>query len=408
MIGDRIPNTAPQKWQVYVAQGGDKLFQMSLRGVILMVVTLGLYRFWFVSDLRRFFWSRTSIASSPLEYTGRALELFVGFLIAVAILLPLGLAFFGLSLVSPTVAIVGNLFYFGVMWFLGQYALYRARRYRLNRTIWRGLRLHLSGSAWKYAFLSLAWTIAAILTLGLVWPWASASMERFRVNNTWYGNLRLHSTARWRDIVKPFAVIWLLVFSPVIALILYGAIQFEMDGALTGRMGSTLVLAGFVGSIAPLIGLILYPWYKAVIMRTYFSHITAGMASLQATFSTGLFYGIWFKMMGVMLVVSLLLGIAGFIAYPLILAILPDEFTSAPVFTVAVSVIAYVIWIAVNYVITITIYHFGVWYHVGNSMTIFDPAVIEEAHAGSGETVGGINEGFADALDVGGGFEIGL
>jgi uncharacterized membrane protein YjgN (DUF898 family) len=414
LISDRQTHTGPQKWQVYVAEGGNQLFQMSLRGVMLMVITLGLYRFWFVSDLRRFFWSRTSIDSSPLEYTGRGLELFVGFLIAVAVLLPLSLGFFGLSLVSPTVAIVGNLAYFIVMWFLGQYALYRARRYRLNRTIWRGLRLYLSGSAWKYAFASLAWVIVAIFTFGLVWPWASASLERFRVNNTWFGNLRLHSTARWSDIVKPYAIIWLLVGFPFIALVVSGIwMEYNSDIkestlGLSGGLKNLWAIALYFGAIAPFLGLLLYPWYKAVILRTYFSHITAGTASLEVTFSTGLFYKIWFKMIGVMLLVSIVLGLAGAVVYPLLSTILPDRISSAATFPVILGVIGYVIWIAVNYVVTITIYHFGIWYHVGKSMTILNPASIEEAQAGSGKTVGGINEGFADALDVGGGFEIGL
>ena len=81
-------------WIIFVQRGGKELRSLSIRRVMLMVATIGLYRFWFVSDLRRFFWSRTLVDDSPLEYTGRGLELFIGFLIAVAILLPLGLTLF--------------------------------------------------------------------------------------------------------------------------------------------------------------------------------------------------------------------------------------------------------------------------------------------------------------------------
>ncbi len=401
-------------WIVFVQSGGDGLTRMSIRGVMLMVLTIGLYRFWFVSDLRRFFWSRTLVDDSPLEYTGRGLELFIGFLIAVAILLPLGLGLFGLSLISQTAAIIGNISYFVILIFLGQYALFRARRYRLNRTTWRGLRLHLTGSAWKYAFMSMGWTIFAILTLGLAWPWASASLERFRVNHTWYGNLQFHSSAKWSDIIKPFMVIWGLIFLPIVAIAVIGIWANLTSNTVTNGLpgfagvdGAAGAL-GFIFAFLPFVGLLLYPWYKAVIMRTYFSHIKAHTASLKANFSTGLLYKIWFKTILATIVASVGLGIIGSILYFFLGAVFSSSLFLDQTFLTASGVIAYVIWIAVSYVITITFYHFGIWQNVGSSLIISNPGCIEEVLAGSKETVGGINEGFADALDVGGGFEIGL
>ena len=55
----------------------------------LLAVTLGIYRFWLTTDMRRFLWSNTEIAGETLEYTGTARELLLGFLIAIAILIPL-------------------------------------------------------------------------------------------------------------------------------------------------------------------------------------------------------------------------------------------------------------------------------------------------------------------------------
>ena len=54
-----------------------------------MVVTLGIYRFWLATDVRRFLWSNTEISGDTLEYNGLATELLVGFLFALAILFPL-------------------------------------------------------------------------------------------------------------------------------------------------------------------------------------------------------------------------------------------------------------------------------------------------------------------------------
>ena len=72
---------------------------------------------------------------------------------------------------------------------LGQYAIYRARRYRLTRTIYRGLRFHQEGSAWKFAFRAVAWWLVTALTVGLTYPFQVASLERYKMRHTFYGNL---------------------------------------------------------------------------------------------------------------------------------------------------------------------------------------------------------------------------
>src|SRR5579884_4272209 len=68
-------------------------WRLRLKGAALLMLTLGLYRFWFATDVRRFLWSNTEIEGDTLEYTGLATELLGGFLIAIAILVPLYTAF---------------------------------------------------------------------------------------------------------------------------------------------------------------------------------------------------------------------------------------------------------------------------------------------------------------------------
>ena len=57
---------------------------------LLGVLTLGFYRFWGKTRLRRYLWGRVSFHGDPFEYTGTGMELFVGFLVAIAVLIPLG------------------------------------------------------------------------------------------------------------------------------------------------------------------------------------------------------------------------------------------------------------------------------------------------------------------------------
>ena len=64
------------------------------RGALLELVTLGFYRFWLATDMRRHLWSHTSVNGDAPEYTGTAKELLIGFLFALAILVPIYLVYF--------------------------------------------------------------------------------------------------------------------------------------------------------------------------------------------------------------------------------------------------------------------------------------------------------------------------
>src|SRR5215212_8001367 len=69
-------------------------WRLLIRGAVFLAVTLGIYRFWLATDVRRFLWSNTEIAGEGLEYIGTARELLLGFLIAIALLVPINVVFF--------------------------------------------------------------------------------------------------------------------------------------------------------------------------------------------------------------------------------------------------------------------------------------------------------------------------
>src|SRR5579863_8715057 len=103
-------------------------WRLRVKGAALLVLTLGIYRFWFATDVRRYLWSNTEIGGETLEYTGLATELLYGFLIAVTIVGPLysAIAFAALALdaAAAAIAAIGIL----LLVLLSQFALYRARR----------------------------------------------------------------------------------------------------------------------------------------------------------------------------------------------------------------------------------------------------------------------------------------
>src|ERR1700749_637639 len=101
-------------------------WRLLMRGAGLLIVTLGIYRFWLATDVRRFLWSNTEIAGETLEYTGTRFELLIGFLVALAILIPVYAAFFIAALDLGPIGQMSGMVAFAGLGFLGQYAIYRA------------------------------------------------------------------------------------------------------------------------------------------------------------------------------------------------------------------------------------------------------------------------------------------
>src|SRR5258708_16170467 len=91
-----VPQHPPPLPPVPAAFSGDRgeFFRLAARGAALELVTVGFYRFWLVTDIRRHLWSHTIVDGDAAEYTGRAKELLIGFLFALPILVPIYLVYF--------------------------------------------------------------------------------------------------------------------------------------------------------------------------------------------------------------------------------------------------------------------------------------------------------------------------
>src|SRR5690348_15811888 len=87
---DETPSARPNAFL-----GDERAFwRLVARGAVRLLVTLGIYRFWLVTDVRRAFWNNTVIAGEHLEYVGTARELLLGFLIAIVLLVPVNMVLF--------------------------------------------------------------------------------------------------------------------------------------------------------------------------------------------------------------------------------------------------------------------------------------------------------------------------
>src|SRR3954454_489279 len=200
----------------FVGNKGN-FWRLNLRGALLLMVTLGTYRFWLNTDIRRFLWSNTVLADESFEYTGTARELLLGFLFAIAVLVPINAALFAASLNLGALGQLSSVIAFVLLAVLGQFAIYRARRYRLTRTIYRGVRFHQGGSGWRYAACALFWWAMIALTFGLAYPFAQSRLERFKMRYTFFGDLPGRFVGSGWGLFFRGILMWLIVMGPFLA-----------------------------------------------------------------------------------------------------------------------------------------------------------------------------------------------
>jgi uncharacterized membrane protein YjgN (DUF898 family) len=373
-----VPPRLPVPLPVSIGFSGDRgeFRRLVTRGAGLELVTVGFYRFWLATDIRRHLWSNTHIDGDAAEYTGRGRELLIGFLIAMAILVPVYLAYFVVGVEAERfkafAAVPLVLFFYA----FGQFAIYRARRYRLTRTVWRGVRFWMAGSGWAYAVRAVLWSALTVLTLGLLLPWREAALERYKMQHTYYGDLQASFEGRgWEFFKRGW---WLWPLAPI---------------------------ALYVFPLAPFV----YGAYKAVEWRWWLSGIRFGGVRLESTMGRGALIGLYWKFIGWVLLLALLLvaylvGCGGLAAH---LSGMPyDEFFKAPALLqsgplLVLSGVGYLAFIlALNVAMRVYLLR-DLWARVLASTTIHNIEAAANVSA-KGELANALGEGFVDGLDIAG------
>jgi uncharacterized membrane protein YjgN (DUF898 family) len=295
-----VPIVPPSRSADIVFQNLRPQFRrLVFRGALLELITVGFYRFWLATNIRRHIWHSTSVDGDALEYTGVAKELFFGALLALAIFAPIYLAYFLVGLEAERMQAFASI-PFGLFFYLfSQFALYRARRYRTTRTIWRGVRFWMTGSGWNFAWRSALWMLLVVLTFGLALPWREAALERFKMRNSHYGDLQGRFAATGWEFFKRGIWLWLIAIS-VLALPLIERV-FGGRGASTSFAVFLLVTLG---------GPFLYGAFKALQWRWWLSGIRFGDVSFGCDLLAIDLFGLYWKVVGWLLLISVLTVLA--------------------------------------------------------------------------------------------------
>ncbi len=270
---------------------GHYLIGLSVVNALLILATLGIYASWAKAEVRRRIWAFIRLNREPLEYTGTGLELFLGLLIAtVFVVLPAVLGAVAITLFFPGNAIampVYQILLYLVFFLLLGNAIYRAWRYRLSRTRWRGIRGALTGSPAAYGW-TYFWTLAVpticialiagaagyalgpqaaapVVLLGLViglWilPWRANKLRRIMTNDTRFGDRPLTYDGRAGPLYRAYVNAWLGG-----ALVLVAAITATAWVAVQAGLGLTPDAPTAVPN-AGVIAVIVLVWLTAIVL----------------------------------------------------------------------------------------------------------------------------------------------
>jgi len=403
----KSPDDQVRSAQVKFGDNARDFHTLVVQGAGLELVTAGFYRFWLATDVRRHLWSHTSVEGDALEYTGAARELLIGFLVALAILVPIYLVYFLLGIEAERLQAFASfplvIFLYGFF----QFALYRARRYRTSRTIWRGVRFWMTGSGWAYALRSLLWGLFAVVTLGIAYPWREAALERYKMRNTHYGNLQGRFEGTGWGLFKQVWWIGFLIVAAVCSLFLTPVVVVI---AWPRANPAVVVLA----ALAPIVSFpFLYPLYKATSWRWWVSGARIGDVRFESYLPTGALMGKYWAVAGwgvlVLFIDGLLVAGLGGAVWAIIrfagqdagnapLALFLNEHVYA---LYVLSILNYlVIALVINIFLRIYLVR-GVWERIA-ATTIVHRLETADNVVAMGGSANALGEGFANDLDIGG------
>jgi uncharacterized membrane protein YjgN (DUF898 family) len=195
---------APSRTRHPVFRGsGSALFGIHVINALLTLATLGVYFFWAKARVRTYLLSQSEFESDRFAYHGTGRELIAGFAKALAFFfLPVTMLNTVPELLeaAPSVISVARILVSVLAGVFIPMAMVGARRYRLSRTSWRGIRFSLRAPMRAFVGLWIRGWLLTALTLGLYYPFFVTNQQRYFTSNTWFGSQRFAFDGRGRDL----------------------------------------------------------------------------------------------------------------------------------------------------------------------------------------------------------------
>ena len=261
------------------------------------------------------------------------------------------------------------------------------------------------------------WTIT-VLTCGLAYPFQLASLERYKMRHTFYGDLAGHfSAAGWRLFLKGLPM-WFLVVAPLVVTV--GAffetvdwaaladaaaqggddVMARIEGSNPG-LAAVVVFAMLMTGLSVAMAALLYPAFQAMTLRWWSSGLSFGEIELRSQLRMRHVYGTYARFLIYALLFSAVLAVIGLPALLLIGWLAGNEGTAGEIAATVVLLVGYVVaalGFSTIYRATVML---SLWRLGMESLQLSGLSALDRVKAG-GRPSSAFGEGLADALNVGG------
>ncbi len=390
----------------YFGEGGF-LFGLAFMTGLLTVVTLGIYRFWAKTRIRKYIWSSTKVGTDAFEYTGTGLEKLLGFLVAIVFLaVYLGIVqvllfFVGIRFVFDATTPEAQIANVGVLYLsllatvpLIFFAQYRARRYLMARTRLRSIRFGMTSEALGYVWRAIGYTLLSIITLGILLPRQTYYLEKYMADRMWYGNFQMQQGGKWTALYKAM----IHVFIGFALLVAAGVLVAMSASSLQSDPPLLAFAVGIVGYIWLLIGFVIYR------VRAFAYLTNTKVLGNEITFVTDPKTS---TIIGRVVVGTIALGVLAAVGVGIAAAVMTASLSGADLGQgsgiaglIVVGLLYLVVLVAINAAAIVLITQ-PVIAHIVDSTQVVNAEALSTVRQRAYDR-GADADGFADALDIGG------
>ena len=187
---------------------GGSLLGLVIVNALLTIVTLGIYSFWAKNRVRQFHYSHTELDGDRFAYHGTGGELLVGMLKAMGVIFVIAIGYAFLSAIlavgDRSMQTAGAAVFYIVFTLLGIVAVHGARRYRLSRSSWRGIRFSYRAGLGDFMRMMLRGIALTIVTLLFYTPYFQNQRRAFLVKGAHFGSEPFLYDADGRDLFREY------------------------------------------------------------------------------------------------------------------------------------------------------------------------------------------------------------
>ncbi len=186
-----------KSYQLNFIGNGSSFFSIIAINWLLTAITLGFYYPWAKEKKLKYLYGSTTLNNDHFQFLGTGKEMFKGYIKALVLMVVLFAIFIGIvEKGHPNLATL--VLYLSLAAIL-PFAIHGTYRYRMSKTIWRGIRFGYRGDRNELVRNFFTWVFYTIISFGIYAAWFTVNLRNYIFNNIRLGDIEFKSKAKGDD-----------------------------------------------------------------------------------------------------------------------------------------------------------------------------------------------------------------